>query len=139
MLTVLEWGHSRNIFSDNVDDYDDEDHMEFEGEFAFQVNETCLHGNSKSFLITPEDRDSHNPMLVHLTSQEMSWNELRQYVPWETRYRQSQSRKARQKANKRKSFPQQQEEQDDDYWDDPQYASRSSSSAAPASWRPRYR
>ena len=139
MLTVLEWGHSRNIFSDNVDDYDDEDHMEFEGEFAFQVNETCLHGNSKSFLITPEDRDSHNPMLVHLTSQEMSWNERRQYVPWETRYRQSQSRKARQKANKRKSFPQQQEEQDDDYWDDPQYASRSSSSAAPASWRPRYR
>ena len=67
MLTVLEWGHSRNYFSDNVDDDDDEDHMEFEGEFAFQVNETCLHGSSKSFLISQDDRDSHNPLLVHLT------------------------------------------------------------------------
>ena len=82
MLTVLDWGHSRNNFSDSVDDFDAEDHMEFEGEFAFQVNETCIHGSSKSFLITPEDRDSHNPLLVHLTPQEMTWNELRTYVPW---------------------------------------------------------
>ena len=35
MLSVLEWGHSRNNFSENVDDYDDEDHMDFEGEFFF--------------------------------------------------------------------------------------------------------
>ena len=77
MLTVLECGHSRNDFSEDVDDYDDEDHMDYEGEFSFQVNETCLHGNSKCFLISQEDRDSHNPMLVHLTSQEMTWNESR--------------------------------------------------------------
>ena len=138
MLTVLESGHSRNYFSDNVDDYDDEDHMDFEGEFAFQVNETCLHGSSKSFLISQDDRDSHNPLLVRLTSQEMTWNELKTYIPWETRYQRSQDRKARQKANKRKSFPLQ-EEQAASYWDDPRYASGSSSSAAPASWRPRYR
>ena len=77
MLTVLECGHSRNDFSEDVDDYDDEDRMVYEGEFSFQVNETCLHGNSKSFLISQDDRDSHNPMLVHLTSQEMTWNEAR--------------------------------------------------------------
>ena len=73
-------GLSSQPFSDEVDYYDDADHMEFEGEFAFQVNETCLHGNSKSFLITSEDRDSHNPMLVHLTPQEMTWNERKQYI-----------------------------------------------------------
>ena len=87
MLTVLEWGHARNHFSDEVD------YMEFEGEFAFQVNETCLHGNSKSFLITSEDRDSHNPMLVHLTPQEMTWNERTQYIS-----RNSSSTKSEQKS-----------------------------------------
>ena len=138
MLTVLEWGHARNHFSDDVDYYDDVAHMDFEGEFAFQVNETCLHGNSKSFLITSEDRDSHNPMLVHLTPQEMTWNERKQYISGETLHQHHQNRRARQKANKRKSYPQQ-EEQDDDYWDDSWYGSRSSSSAAPAQWRPRYR
>ena len=137
-FSVLEWGHSRNDFSENVDDYDDDDHMDFEGEFSFQVTETCLHGSSKSFLISQDDRDSHNPMLVHLTSQEMTWNEARTYIPWEKRYQQTQHRKAKQKANKRKSFPLQ-EEQGARYWDDPRYASGSSSSAAPAPWRPRYR
>ena len=96
-------------FSEDVDDYDDEDHMDYEGEFSFQVNETCLHGNSKSFLISQDDRDFRNPMLVHLTTQEMTWNEARQYVHWEKRYQRNQDRKAKQKANKRKSFPFQEE------------------------------
>ena len=80
MLSVLEWGHSSNYFSEDFGDYDDGDHMDYEGEFSFQVNETCLHGNSKSFLISQVDRDSHNPLLVHLTSQEMTWNEARTYI-----------------------------------------------------------
>ena len=101
-------GHSRNDFSEDVALYDDEDYMDYEGEF-FQVNETCLHGNSKSFLISQDDRDFRNPMLVHLTTQEMTWNEARQYVHWEKRYQRNQDRKAKQKANKRKSFPFQEE------------------------------
>ena len=77
-------------------------------------------------------------MLVHLTSQEMTWNEARTYIHWEKRYQRNQDRKAKQKANKRKSFPLQ-EEQAARYWDDPRCASGSSSLAAPSSWRPRYR
>ena len=114
---MLEWGHSRNDFSENVGEYDDENHMDYEGEFSFQVNETCLHGSSKSFLISQDDRDSHNPMLIHLTSQEMTWNEARTYIHWEKRYQRHQDRKAKQKANKRKSFPLH-EEQAARYWHD---------------------
>ena len=85
MFTMLEWGHSRNDFSEDVNDFDDDDHMDFEGEFSFQVNETCLHGSSKSFLISQDDKDSHNPMLVHFTTQEMTWNQARQYQHWQQR------------------------------------------------------
>ena len=136
MLTVLEWGHARNHFSDDVEYYDDEAHMDSEGEFAFQVNETCLHGNSKSFLITAEDRDSHNPMLVHLSPQEMTWNERRQYMSGETRQLRHQTRRERQKANKRKSNPQQ-DEQGGDFWNT--FWSPSTSSSAHPQWRPRHR
>ena len=139
MLTVLEWGHARNHFSDNVDYYDDEEHMEFEGEYAFQVNETCLHGSSKSFLITAQDRDSHNPLLVHLTPQEMTWQERKQYISGETLQQRHQNRRARQKANKRKSHPQQ-DDQDDDFWGTFwRQHQRPSSSSAQTQWRPRYR
>ena len=139
MLTVLKWGHARNHFSDDVDYFDDEDHMDFEGEYAFAVNETCLHGNSKSFLITAEDRDSHNPLLVHLTPQEMTWQERKQYISGETLQQRHQNRRARQKANKRKSHPQQ-DDQDDDFWSTFwRQDQRSSSSSAQTQWRPRYR
>ena len=53
MFTMLEWGHSRNDFSEDVNDFDDDDdHMDFEGAFSFHVNETCLHGSSKSLLFS---------------------------------------------------------------------------------------
>ena len=130
MFTMLEWGHSRNGFSEDVDDFDDEDHMDFEGEFSFQVNETCLHGSSKSFLISQDDKDCRNPILVHFTTQEMTWNEARQYQHWQQRQARNQRRKEKQKANKRKSFQEQEE----------QGQSRGySSSAAASTWRPRYR
>ena len=67
---MLEWGHSRNDFYEDVDDFDDEDHMDFEGEFSFQVNETCLHGSSKSFLMSQDDKDSKNPCLFILLHRE---------------------------------------------------------------------
>ena len=33
MLTLLEWGHARNEFTEYVNDFDDEDHMDHVGEF----------------------------------------------------------------------------------------------------------
>ena len=131
MFTMLEWGHSRNNFSEDVNDVDDEDHMDQEGEFSFQVNETCLHGSSKSFLIAQDDKDSHNPMLVHFTPQDMTWNEARKYVPWQVKQARNQRRKEQQKANKRKSF-QGQEEQG-------QSRGQSSSAASSSTWKPRHR
>ena len=53
------------------------------------------------------------------------------HIHGERRHQRLQDRKARQKANKRKSFPLQ-EEQAARYWEDPRYASGSSSSAAPS-------
>ena len=74
MLTVLECGHPRNDFSEDVDDYDDEDHMDYEGEFSFQVNETCLHGNPKCFLISQEDRFSQpNACSSYFTGNDVEW------------------------------------------------------------------
>ena len=104
MLTMLEWGHARNNFSEDVNDFADEGHMDQLGEFTFQVNEVCLHGDYKSVLLSQDDNNSHNPMLVHFTPSEMTWNEARQYVPWQTRQARSQKRKKQQKANKRKAF-----------------------------------
>ena len=78
--------------------------MDQEREFSFQVNETCLHGSSKAFLIAQDDKDSHNPMLVHFSPQEMTWNEARQYVPWQQRQARNQRRKEKQNTNKRKSI-----------------------------------
>ena len=127
---------SQPFFSDDVEYYDDEDRMDFEGEFAFQVNETCLHGSSKKILITAEDRDSHNPMLVHLTPQEMTWSERKQYMSGETPQQRHQNRRARQKANKRKSHPQQ-DNQDDDFWDT--FWRQDQRSSSSSQWRPRYR
>ena len=128
---MLEWGRSRNYFSEDVNDFDDDDHMDHEGEFFFQVNETCLHGSSKTFVIAQDDKDSHNPMLVHFTSQERTWNESRQYVPWQQKQARNQRRKEKQKANKRTSF-QEQEEQD-------QSRGHSSSAASSSAWKPPYR
>ena len=92
MFTMLEWGHARNDFSEDVNDFDDEDHMDQEGELSFHVNETCLHGNSKSFLTAQDDKDFHNPMLIHSTPQDMTWNEARRYVPWQQKQARNQRR-----------------------------------------------
>ena len=81
-------------------------------------------------LISQDDKDSHNPILVRFTTQELTWNEARQYQHWQQRQARNQRRKEKQKANKRKSFQEQEE----------QGQSRGySSSAASSTWRPRYR
>ena len=128
MLTILEWGHARNIFSEDINDFDEEGHMDHLGEFTFQVNEVCLHGDYKSFLISQDHKDS---LLVHFTPSEMTWNEAKKYVPWQAKQARNQRRKEQQKINKRKAF-QGQEGQD-------QYYGQSSSAASSSTWRPRYR
>ena len=35
MLTLLEWGHARNEFTEDVNDSDDEDHMDHDGKLLF--------------------------------------------------------------------------------------------------------
>ena len=78
-------------------------------------------------------------MLVHLTPQEMTWQERKHYISGETLQQRHQNRRARQKANKRKSH-QQQDDQDDDFWGTFwRQDQRPSSSSAQTQWRPRYR
>ena len=79
MLTVVEWGHSRLMCEEHPEDFDDEDHMNYVGEFYFKVNETCLHGDHNIFMVAPNDRDAHNPILIHLDPSDMSWNERHHY------------------------------------------------------------
>ena len=73
MLTVVEWSHSRLVCEEHPEDFDgDEDRMNYVGEFYFKVNETCLHGDHNIFMVAPNDRDAHNPILVHLDPSDMS-------------------------------------------------------------------
>ena len=127
MLTLLECGHARNEFTVDVNDFDDEDHMDHAGEFSFQVSETCLSGDHRAFMVSPNsDKDSQNPILIHVTPADMTYNERRAYVPTELKVARKERRKEKQKANKRKSY----DGGDEGY---------GQSSAASSSWRPRYR
>ena len=74
ILTVVEWGHSRLVCEEFPEQFEDEDHMNYVGEFYFKVNETCLHGDHNIFMVAPNDRDAHNPILVHLEPSDMTWN-----------------------------------------------------------------
>ena len=53
------------MYEEFPDLFEDEDHMNYVGEFYFKVNETCLHGDHNIFMVAPNDRDAHNPILVH--------------------------------------------------------------------------
>ena len=65
MMSIVEWGHARLEYEDDISRFDDEDHMNFTGEFTVRVNETCLTSDHKIFMVAPTDRDAHNPILVH--------------------------------------------------------------------------
>ena len=95
--------------------------------YIFQVNETCLSGDHRTFLVFPNDKDSHNPILIHITPVDMTHNERRTYVPSELKMARKERRKEKQKANKRKSH------EPSDYGGDEGYYGQSSSSS---SWRP---
>eukprot|EP00435_Cladocopium_sp_Y103_P074093 s194_g46.t1 len=92
--------------------------MDEVGEFTFQVNETCLHNDSNMFLLYPNDKDSHNPFLLHLTPLDVTHNEARQFIPPETKMKRKQTRKEIQRTNRRKKYDntweEEEEEQDDE-------------------------
>ena len=88
----------------DVSYFDDQDHMDFIGEFTFKVNETCLSSDHNIFMVAPTDKDAHNPILVHLKPSDMIWKEKRTYIPRQKKQERKERRKATQKSNKRKGF-----------------------------------
>ena len=102
------------VNTEDVNDFETEDHMDHVGEFSFQVNETCLSCDHRAFMVTPIDKGSHNPILRHVTPSDMTRNEKRTYVPAELKIARKQRRKERQRTNKRKSYQGEEEDDDDD-------------------------
>ena len=102
MLSIVECGHARLEWEDKPKKFEDEDHMNFVGVFEFKVNETCLHGDRNIFMVAPNDRDAHNPILVHVTPSDMTWNERNKYKPSQMKIKRKEQRKEIQKQNKRK-------------------------------------
>ena len=103
-LTLLEWGHARNELTEDVRDFEPDDHMDHVGEFSFQVNETCLSGDHRTFMVAPNDKDSHNPILIHITPADMTYIEQRTYVPAQLKINRKERREEKQRTNKRKSY-----------------------------------
>ena len=91
-------------FTEDVNNFDVEERMNHVGEFESQVNETCLSEDHRTFLITPNHKDSHNPILIHVTPADMTRQERQTYIPGELKLARKEGRKEKQKANKRKSF-----------------------------------
>ena len=42
MLSIVEWGHARLEYEEDISLFDDQDHMDFIGEFTFRVNEALI-------------------------------------------------------------------------------------------------
>ena len=134
MMSIVEWGHARLEYEDDLSQFDDQDHMDYTGEFSFRVNETCLTSDHNSFMVAPTDRDSHNPILVHLNPSDMVWGERRNYIPYEMKRRRHEKRRKIQKANKRKGH----EESDWNDWSNwPQTGYGGSSASSSRTWRPK--
>ena len=122
MMTLLEWGHSRYSIVENLQDFDDEDHMEYHGEFNFTVNETCLSCDHEAFLVHERDRDAHNPLLIHFDPH-TTRKEARTFRSGESKLKNKQRRKELQKANRRKGYHEQDDDDDDEEetWINPTY------------------
>ena len=122
MLSIVEWGHSRLEYEENPKMFEDEDHMNYVGEFYFKVNETCLHGGHNIFMVAPNDRDAHNPILVHLNPSDFTCMKIKR----------KQQRKETQRQNKRKGY-------EDQAWSDHRSTGYGRSSASSSgSWRTGY-
>ena len=42
MMSIVEWGHAHLEYDEDIANFEDEDHMNYVGEFTVRVNETCL-------------------------------------------------------------------------------------------------
>ena len=79
-MSICEWGHARLAFEEDINDFDDQDHMDLGGDF-FSANEACLSCDHDIVMVAPTDTDAHNPLLVHLRSSDMNWKRKHAYVP----------------------------------------------------------
>ena len=131
MLSVVEWGHSLERYEEDPTKFDDEDHVNYTGEFTVKVNETCLNGDHNIFMVAPNDRDAHNPILVHLMPSDMSWGERNTYKPAQMKIRRKEQRKEIQKQNKRKGYEDRAER------DQRNTSYGGSSSSSSWTWRPK--
>ena len=114
MMTMIEWGHSRNHIVDDVSNYDDEDHMNFHGEFQFAVNETCLSCDHEAFLVTENDRDVHNPLLIHFLPH-ITNQEAKDFRSYKSKVDRKRKRKEI-KREKRQGYQQQDQDEDEEHW-----------------------
>ena len=131
MMSIVEWGHARLEYDEDIANLEDEDHMNYVGEFTFRVNETCLSNDHNIFMVAPTDRDAHNPIVVHLKPSDMLWSEKRQYIPSQMKMRRHDTRKEKQRQNKRKGY-------DDQAWSDWRSSGYGGSSASSSTtWRPK--
>jgi hypothetical protein len=140
MMSIVEWGDASLEYSEDVSQFDDQDHMDYIGEFTFKVNETCLSSDHNIFMVAPTDSDAHNPILVHLKPSDMLWKERSNYIPYEMKRRRKERRKETQRANRRKGWEESEESTWQDWSDWPQYGyggSSASSSRPSRTWRPK--
>ena len=92
MMSIVEWGHARLEYCEDINQFDDQDHMDYIGEFTFRVNETCLSSDHNIFMVAPTDQDAHNPIPVHLKPSDIFWSERYNYVPYEMKRRRKEKR-----------------------------------------------
>ena len=134
MMSIVEWRHARLEYSDDVSQFDDEDRMNYIGEFTFGVNETCLSSDHNIFMVAPNDQDAHNPIFVHSKPADMLWSEKHNYIPYEMKRRRKETKKEKQKANKMKGY---EESTWQDWSDWPQHGYGGSSASTSRTWRPK--
>lgn len=74
-MNVLECGHIQKSARHDICRYDDEDHVEFVGEFYFSVNKSPILPNHNIYNHVAFDRDAHRSLVVHFTPSDMSHGE----------------------------------------------------------------
>ena len=102
MMSICEWGRARLEFEEDINDFDDQDHMDYVGEFNFSVNETFWSCDHNIFMVAPAYTDAHNQLLVHLKPSDMGWEEKHSYVLPPKKIQCKERRRDIQKQNKRK-------------------------------------
>ena len=108
MMSIIEWGHSKQQLREDPSFFEDEDHMNFVGEFYFGVNETCMLADHQVFNLAPQDTDSHNLLLVHLNPSDMGHRETKSFKSDESKMNKAQRRKERQDINRKRGREQDQ-------------------------------